>query len=90
MAIRDAAWSLQELKYEELKDEKPLFIQGDSAEIPKAIRDLAPNVVVVTQDYVQIGMAGGFYYQGLIIYRKGETGDGDVKIIDGMWYQRGE
>jgi hypothetical protein len=54
--------------------------------LPKAIQQLDPIFVVVTQERVFIALHGSFDHYGVMAYPSGIEGDGAQKLIDGLWY----
>ena len=50
------------------------------------ILDLKPTFVYISTRYLDIEMCTGFYRIGLTVFPEGIEGHGDMKLLDGLWY----
>ena len=50
------------------------------------ILDLNPTFVKISTRYLDIEMCTGFYTIGLTVFPEGIEGHGDMKLLDGLWY----
>jgi hypothetical protein len=53
---------------------------------PPPIRRMNPNSVSILYDRVHIEFGNGFQHHGLDCFPDGVVGEGDSKIIDGLWF----
>lgn len=62
----------------------PYSLSG-SKEIPNEILRLKPKYLIIRDDKVTIILRGGFSHLGIKAYMDGVTGNGDKKLIEGLW-----
>jgi len=53
---------------------------------PSPIRNMQPNWIGISHDRVHIEFGNGFEHHGLNCFPNGVVGEGDAKIIDGLWF----
>lgn len=65
-----------------------IFVDQDSTNVPKVIRDLEPGYIWIYEGrpFVDVEMGGGFFHFGYSIYPEGEKGSGTKELLPGLWY----
>lgn len=83
-------------KYRNDWDGNPTLLEGDKAldsrkgitpDVPKPIRELKPDCIIIRKDKVEIRLAGP-YLQYIIGFKEGVPGQGDKMLTNGLWYAR--
>ena len=54
--------------------------------LPPIIRQLGASYIVAEDAHVRIELGGGFHHYGVNAYLEGAEGQGDKKLLDGLWY----
>jgi hypothetical protein len=54
--------------------------------MPSVIRALQPAYIVAEDSHVRIELGGGFHHYGVNAYAEGTQGNGDKRLLDGLWY----
>jgi len=60
----------------------------ENTNLPKVLRDLEPNYVLIADDRskLDVEMGGGFFHFGYTIYRDDMAGRGEKQLLPGLWY----
>ncbi|MDD4870260.1 MAG: hypothetical protein PHR77_06835 [Kiritimatiellae bacterium] len=62
-------------------------IKGITPDVPKPIRELKPQFVVIRTDKIEIRLSGP-YRQYVFGFKDGVQGSGDKMLTNGLWYVR--
>jgi hypothetical protein len=77
-------------KWGTLHEDDVLLLQPLPTNLPKAIRDLNPHVIIIRPDYTMLNFNVPFFRMGLLGFRSGAHQFGTFQYIDGLWFWNGD